>query len=154
MRLLNGLKKLLMAKCFIGIGSNLGNREKNIRSAIEFLKKVKIKVLKESRLISTKPVGGPKQGKFLNAVLKVETKLSPLNLLKTLKAIEEKLGRVETIKNGPRTIDLDILLYEDRIIKTPQLTIPHPRMHKRNFVLKPLTEIAPDIARLIQKKGA
>ncbi len=131
-----------MAKCFIGIGSNLGDRERNIRRAIAFLKEARIEVLKESSLIETEPVGFQKQGKFLNGVLEVSTNLEPAKLLKTFKSIEKKMGRVKTIRNGPRIIDLDILLYEDKVIRTPRLIIPHPRMLKRNFVMKPLKEIA------------
>ncbi len=142
-----------MAKCFIGVGSNLGDREKNIRIAINLFKKAKINILKKSHLIETKPVGGPKQGKFLNGVLEVETTLEPQKLLKTIKLIEQKLGRVKTVKNGPRTIDIDILLYENKVLKTPQLIIPHPRMHERNFVIKPLKEIAPEIVKLMRLKN-
>jgi 2-amino-4-hydroxy-6-hydroxymethyldihydropteridine pyrophosphokinase len=143
-----------MAKGFIGVGSNLEDRVNNIQNAIKLLKKEKIRILKQSTFIETKPVGGPKQGKFLNGVLEIETKLEPIKLLKTLKAIEKKLGRKRTVKNGPRIIDLDILLYEDKIIKSAKLTIPHPRMHERNFVIKPLKEIAPEIAKLMRLKNA
>lgn len=132
-----------MAVCFIGVGSNLGSRRRNIQVAIGLLRKSKIKILKKSSLIETKPVGGPKQGKFLNGVLKIETNLTPFKLLKTLKAIEKKLGRIKAIQNAPRPIDLDILLYDDKTIKTSQLVIPHPRMFRRSFVLKPLKEITP-----------
>ncbi|MDP2939112.1 MAG: 2-amino-4-hydroxy-6-hydroxymethyldihydropteridine diphosphokinase [Candidatus Omnitrophota bacterium] len=139
-----------MAECFIGIGSNLGDREKNIKSAIKLLKKSKIKILKESSLIETKPIGFSKQGKFLNGVLQIETKLEPQKLLQTLKSIEKKLGRIKTFKNGPRTIDLDILTYNDKVIKSRNLTIPHPRIFKRSFVINPLKEISPEIVKLMQ----
>ncbi len=142
-----------MSRCFIGVGSNLGNREENIKNAKSLLNKTKIKILKESSLIETRPVGGPKQGKFLNGVLEIETKLSPDKLLQTLKTIERKLARIKTVKNGPRTIDLDILLYEDKVIKTSKLIIPHPRMHERSFVIKPLKEIAPEIVKLLGLKN-
>ena len=136
-----------MAKGFIGVGSNLGDRINNIQNALKLLKREKIRILKQSVFIETKPVGGPKQGKFLNGVLEIETKLEPIKLLKTLKAIEKELGRSKTVKNGPRIIDLDILLYEDKSINSYRLTIPHPRMFQRSFVLEPLREIAPKLFR-------
>ena len=100
------------------------------------------KVLKKSSFIETEPIGGPKaQPKFLNAALKISTKLSPLKFLKELKTIERKLGRVKTVRFGPRVIDLDILLYADKTVKTDKLIIPHPRMFSRDFVIKPLREV-------------
>ncbi len=99
-------------------------------------------------MIETDPVGGPKdQRKFLNGALKVSTETTPSELLSYLKEIEQKLGRERTVLNGPRTIDLDILLYNHREVQTPQLTIPHPRMLERNFVMKPLKEIAPQLVK-------
>ena len=105
-----------------------------------------IKILKQSSLIETEPAGGPPQGKFLNAVIEIETSLKPLELLNVLQNIEQQLGRVRSIPNAPRTIDLDILLYDQINMQTPGLTIPHPRMFEREFVLKPLKEIAPQYA--------
>lgn len=132
-----------MAICYLGVGTNLGKRRKNINLAI---KKINVledsKVLKISRIIQTKPQGGPLgQPKFLNAVLKIRTKFSPVRLLKKIKTIEKEMGRVKAARFGPRTIDLDILLYGDRIIKQKGLEIPHPRMVKRYFVIKPLLEV-------------
>ena len=99
-------------------------------------------VLKESKIIESLPAGGPAgQPDFLNAALKIETKFSPINLLKQLKKIENELGRVKTARFGPRVIDLDILLYGDRIMRGERLTIPHPRMFGRDFVTRPLTEV-------------
>ena len=95
-------------------------------------------------MIETEPVGFLDQGKFLNAVLKGTTQLSPFDLLKQTQSIEEKLGRIKTIPNGPRTIDIDILFYDHEKISTPHLTIPHPRMWERDFVVRPLNEIEPD----------
>lgn len=132
-----------MTKCYLGVGSNLGNRKENIRRAVELLKSSKIKVKKISTIIETEPVGGPPQGKFLNAVLEVNTNLKPRALLETLKSIEEKLGRKRSVRFGPRTMDLDILLYDSKSIKQRDLIVPHPRMHQRDFVLRPLKEIAP-----------
>ncbi|MBM3251875.1 MAG: pantoate--beta-alanine ligase [Candidatus Omnitrophica bacterium] len=134
-----------MAKVFLAIGSNLGNRRKNIQEALALLKANKIKINKISRIIETKPVGGPRQGKFLNAVLQAETVLKPKKLLNTLKNIERQLGRKNTVRFGPRVIDLDILLYDKLRFKTKDLIIPHPRMFEREFVLKPLSEIAPNL---------
>jgi pantoate--beta-alanine ligase len=143
-----------MTKCYIGVGSNLGNRKENIRRALELLKQSKIKVKKVSTIIETDPVGGPPQGKFLNAVLEISTNLKPRDLLETLKNIEEKLGRKRSVRFGPRTMDLDILLYDGKSIKQKDLVVPHPRMHQRDFVLRPLKEIAPQMfkqeARLVK----
>ena len=136
-----------MATIYLGLGSNLGDRHKNIASAVECLNQNGITIKKLSTIIETDPVGGPKdQGKFLNAVAKAETNLSPENLRNTLKTIEQTLGRVKTAKNGPRTIDLDILLYDMDVVNTSELIIPHPRMLNRDFVMIPLKEIAPDLA--------
>ena len=126
---------------YLGIGSNVGDREGHIKKAIDLLKNNDIEILKASALIETKPVGGPPQGKFLNGAIKIKTNLSPKELLATLKSIEQAVGRTKTVKDGPREIDLDILLYEDIEVTSEQLTIPHPRMHEREFVLKPLKEI-------------
>lgn len=129
--------------CYIGIGSNLGDRQKNIKTAIKKIKELKdTRLIKVSTFSETKPVGGPPaQGNYLNGALKIKTLLSPKALLKNLKKIEQELGRTKTVRYGPRTIDLDILLYSDKIISTKELTIPHPRMFEREFVLKPLLEI-------------
>ncbi len=132
-----------MITCYIGIGSNLGDRQRIIKSAVKKIKALKdTRVIKASRLIETKPVGGPAgQSKFLNGVLKIKTNFPPKRLLKKLKIIEQELGRIRTIRNGPRTIDLDILFYGDRVINTKELIVPHPRMFEREFVMKPLLEI-------------
>ncbi|MBM3255445.1 MAG: 2-amino-4-hydroxy-6-hydroxymethyldihydropteridine diphosphokinase [Candidatus Omnitrophica bacterium] len=132
-----------MALCYLGIGSNLGNRLNNIRSAIRNIDQLKgTKVLKVSRIIETNPLGGPKaQGKFLNAALRIETRILPLQLLRELKKIESNLGRAKTVRNGPRTIDLDILFYADKIVNRKGLKIPHPRVFEREFVVKPLLEV-------------
>lgn len=132
-----------MVTCYLGIGSNLGDRKAHIICATQKIKALKnTRVIKRSKIIETNPVGGPKsQGKFLNAVIKIKTSIPPATLLKKLKKIENELGRERTVRNGPRTIDLDILLYGDRIMRTKALCIPHPRMLKRQFVLKPLSEL-------------
>jgi 2-amino-4-hydroxy-6-hydroxymethyldihydropteridine diphosphokinase len=131
---------------FIGIGSNLGNRYYNIRRAVQLLAAVKdVKIDKISSLIETMPQGGPRQGKYINGALKIITSLSAIGLLRILQEIENKLGRKRTVKNGSRTIDLDILLYGDKIVNQKNLQIPHPRMWERDFVTTPLREIAPEI---------
>ena len=131
---------------YIGAGSNLGARESYINRAVEYLSSnSRIKVDKVSSLFETEPKGGPPQGKFLNCAVKIETSLSPSNLLKFLQETEKNLGRVRTVKNGPRTIDLDILLYGKEKIDYPDLRIPHPEMFNRLFVLIPLLEIEPEI---------
>jgi 2-amino-4-hydroxy-6-hydroxymethyldihydropteridine diphosphokinase len=132
-----------MLTCYLGIGSNLGDRRKNIRLAIKKINALKdTEVVKVSKIIETKPVGGPRQGKFLNAALKIKTNFGPLTLLKELKKIEKELGRnSDNIRYGPRTIDLDILFYADRIINRKNLKVPHPKMFERQFVIKPLSEV-------------
>lgn len=138
-----------MAVVFIGVGSNLGNRLVNINKAVVYMEKTGVIVIdKISSLIETEPqdAAGPK---YLNCVLKIQTDLSPKDLLKVLHSIEKKLGRERTFRNAPRTIDLDILLYDDIRMKSAALTIPHPKMLERDFVIKPLLEIEPGISRLL-----
>jgi len=132
-----------MAIVYIALGSNVGNRRKNIKLAIKKISSLKsTKVIRASRFIQTLPIGGPRlQQKFLNAAVKISTSFRPFDLLKKLKKIELCLGRVKTVRNGPRIIDLDILLYEDKVINKKGLTIPHPRMFNRDFVIKPLSEV-------------
>lgn len=132
-----------MKKVILGIGSNLGNKKQNIEKALNLIKE-KTKIIKTSNLYVTEPVGYLNQNMFLNGVLILNTILKPLELLNFLKSIEKKLKRIKTFKNGPRTIDLDILYYEDKIIKQKDLIIPHPRLYERSFVLKPLNEIDPE----------
>lgn len=131
-----------MVTCYIGIGSNLGDRQKYIDDAIAELKKMKGVVFKRSSSIyETDPVSQIKQGKFLNGVLEIETALAPKELLGRLNAVEKKLGRSREVKNGPRTIDLDILYYGDEHIEEDGLVIPHPRISQREFVLKGLRQL-------------
>jgi len=134
-----------MNTVYLAFGSNLGDRRDNIIKAIETLNRNAIYVRRCSSLIETDPVGGPAQGKYLNAVARAETALAPETLLITLKNIETQLGRTEAVRNGPRIIDIDILLYNEQNIKIDRLTIPHPRMLQRAFVMDPLKEIAPDV---------
>jgi len=128
--------------CYIGIGSNLGDRRKYIDEAIKALRDNKrVEVRRASSIYETEPVGDIPQGKFLNGVLEIETNLSPKGLLGALNRIEEKLGRVRAVKNGPRTIDLDILYYGERKISEKGLVIPHPKIREREFVLRGLREL-------------
>ncbi len=141
-------------KVYLGIGSNLGNRRKNVEKSFDLLKAEKeIRIKKRSSLYETKPVGGPKQRDFINAVVLIETTLAVKPLLKVLKSIESKLGRKKDAKIwGPRVIDLDILVYEQVVLKSKLLTVPHPMMHERFFVLAPFAEIAPEFKHPILKK--
>ncbi|GAB4538607.1 MAG: 2-amino-4-hydroxy-6-hydroxymethyldihydropteridine diphosphokinase [Thermodesulfovibrionia bacterium] len=141
-----------MALAYIGIGSNLGNREGNCKRAIELIIKRGIKVTNQSSMIETEPWGIREQPKFINMAIEVETDLSPTELLSVLKDIESGMGRVRGMRWGPRIIDLDILLYDDLIIKTPELEIPHQGTFDRFHVLKPLSEIAPQKTHPVLKK--
>ncbi|MBI4690283.1 MAG: 2-amino-4-hydroxy-6-hydroxymethyldihydropteridine diphosphokinase [Nitrospirae bacterium] len=133
-----------MSIAYIGIGSNIGSRKENCEKAIRLLGKSGVTIVKQSSMYETEPWGVKDQPKFINMAIEVETDKEPKELLNILKKIEKEVGRTETVKWGPRVIDLDILLYDDLILKTPELEIPHPLMHERDFVLKPLSEIAPD----------
>lgn len=131
-----------MTICYIGIGSNLGDRREYIDKAIWQLKGSRdIKVTKISSIYETEAVSDIPQGKYLNGVLEIETDLEPGALLKKLNKIEEDLGRKRTVKNAPRTIDLDILYYGDRKINEQNLVVPHPHIKEREFVLKGLREL-------------
>jgi len=137
---------------YIGIGSNLGNREENCEKAISLLCENGIKILKRSSMIETKPWGIKEQPQFINMALEIETEKTPEELLCIFKKIEATLGRNEDIRWGPRIIDLDILFYNELIIKTPELEIPHPLLPQRDFVLKSLAEIAPHKVHPVLKK--
>lgn len=132
-----------MATVYLALGSNIGDREKNFGEAIRHLNHTAIQVLRISSIYETEPVDYLEQAWFLNAVLKAETGLAPLQLLRTLREIESLMGSKKAFAKGPRLIDLDILLYDGATIDTAELQIPHPRMLVRNFVLVPLAEIAP-----------
>lgn len=141
-----------MVTCYIGIGSNLGDRRYHIDKAIKEIRMLGVtKVKKISRIIETLPQGGPVQGPYLNGVLEIETQLTPYQLLQELQKIETALGRTRAVINGPRTIDLDILTYADLRIHEDALCIPHPRMLERDFVLVPLKEIAPAVVATLKK---
>ncbi|HZN61208.1 MAG TPA: 2-amino-4-hydroxy-6-hydroxymethyldihydropteridine diphosphokinase [Planctomycetota bacterium] len=133
-----------MPLAYVGLGSNLGDRRGLIREALKRLGRLQgVRVRKRSRIIETDPVGRTRQPRFLNAVAEVETRIEPSLFLRRLRAVERALGRVRHERWGPRTIDLDLLLWGDRSMATPRLTLPHPRMAERRFVLAPLAELCP-----------
>jgi 2-amino-4-hydroxy-6-hydroxymethyldihydropteridine diphosphokinase len=127
---------------FIALGSNIGDRAENLANALTRLHRF-LELIEKSSIFETPPWGVLEQPAFLNQVIRGTTRLSPGDLLDSLKKIENEMGRVKTVRNGPRIIDLDILFYDDLQISLPNLTIPHTRMCERAFVLVPLAEIAP-----------
>ncbi len=129
---------------YLALGSNLGNRAANLKEAIAALSP-QVDVKARSKVYETTPWGYTQQDKFLNQVLKGKTYVQPEPLLKHLKRLEVALGRQATFQNGPRLIDIDILFYDDLVFESPILTLPHPRVHERGFVLLPLMDIAPDL---------
>ncbi|OHO30000.1 2-amino-4-hydroxy-6-hydroxymethyldihydropteridine diphosphokinase [Staphylococcus sp. HMSC034C12] len=134
-----------MVQAYLGLGSNIGDRKQQLLKAIDLIENIKgIKVTKQSSIYETAPIGYTDQPNFLNLCLEIETELSPQQLLKHCLDIEQQLHRVREIRWGPRTLDIDILLYSDNIIETDNLSIPHPRMQERAFVLIPLNDIASD----------
>ncbi|MBI5101331.1 MAG: 2-amino-4-hydroxy-6-hydroxymethyldihydropteridine diphosphokinase [Nitrospirae bacterium] len=143
-----------MPVVFIGIGSNIGDRARNCADALKALDRSGVRIIKSSSLLETKPWGVSDQPDFINMVAEAETDLSPSDLLGVLQGIELVMGRTRDLKWGPRTIDLDIIFYDDQVIDTEKLTVPHPLMHERDFVLVPLCEIAPQKVHPILKKSA
>ena len=136
---------------YLGLGSNLGNRQGNLDKALDFLNQ-RLRVDKISSVYDTEPMGNIGQPRFLNLAGRISTRLAPAELLMLVKGIERKLGRTPGKPNAPRPIDIDILFYDERVIKTPDLVIPHPRLTERAFVLIPLAEIAPDLVHPIRRK--
>ena len=130
---------------YLSLGSNLGDREKNLRAAITALPKANLRLTRVSSLYETEPVDLREQPWFLNCVVQGETELAALALLRVLRGIESRMGSKKLVPKGPRLIDIDILLYGDETIDTPDLQVPHPRMLLRRFVLVPLAEIAPKL---------
>jgi|YelNatPaOPRAMG01_1025707.scaffolds.fasta_scaffold01164_15 2-amino-4-hydroxy-6-hydroxymethyldihydropteridine diphosphokinase len=143
-----------MARCFIGLGSNLGDKLLNIKRALELLSKEDHVSLKGvSPLYCTSPVGPQDQDWFINCVCSIETSLEPLKLLKAILSVEEKMGRVRERPWGPRIIDLDVLFYDELVYSSPELSIPHPEAHKRAFVLIPLMDLVPDLFHPVLKRS-
>ena len=138
----------------LGLGSNLGGRREFIERAARLIDEIEGVELKSiSSLIETEPVGGPPQGRYLNGAAELETALEPRDLLARLQEVEAELGRVRKVLNGPRNIDLDILLFGDSVVEAGDLVVPHPRMCERAFVLEPLNEIAPGRLHPIKRKS-
>ena len=137
---------------YLALGSNLGDRLANLKQAIVALPP-QMEVSAKSSVYETPPWGYEDQPKFLNQVIKAKTYLDPEPLLKHLKRLEIALGRKESFPNGPRLIDMDILFYDDLVLNTAALVIPHPRLHERGFVLLPLTDINPELVHPVNKKN-
>jgi 2-amino-4-hydroxy-6-hydroxymethyldihydropteridine diphosphokinase len=142
-----------MEHVFLGLGSNIGDRDANVGRAQTLIGGLSgVRVVRVSSPAESKAVGYEDQPDFINAVAEIETDLEPLELLDAVKRIEREMGRKETFRFGPRIIDIDILLFGDRVVDDPDLTIPHPRMHERSFVLGPLAEIAPEVVHPVLKR--
>jgi len=138
----------------LALGSNVGDREANLRNAVQRLESDEIRVLRRSSLYETAPQEMLDQPWFLNALVEVETSLFPLQLLARVRQIERQMGRQRVTPKGPRKIDIDILFYGRAVIRTAELEIPHPRIAQRRFVLEPLAEIAPDLRHPLTGKTA
>jgi 2-amino-4-hydroxy-6-hydroxymethyldihydropteridine diphosphokinase len=143
-----------LAEVYLSLGSNIGDRIRYLKRAIGKIgESDSVVIRKISPVYETDPVGNPDQPRFLNVVISIETTLKPLRLLDYLLDIEEKLGRERNEKWGPRTIDLDILLFDELITSSDRLTLPHPRMHQRKFVLVPLSQVNPNLFHPSLKKS-
>ena len=136
-----------MTRAYVGLGANLGDRERTLRAAVDALAaETGIEVVSVSTLRETEPLGVGEQPRFLNGAVELETTLTARELRERLLAVEQRFGRVRIPgEHGPRTLDLDLLLYGDETIDEPGLTVPHPRVHERRFVLEPLAELAPGL---------
>lgn len=147
------LKDKRLRTAYLSLGSNLGDQKKNIVQALTQLSQRAGIIRKKSPLYKTEPVGNKNQPWFLNQCVEISTKLPPLKFLKTCQKIEKSLGRERRKEKwGPRTMDIDILFYENRVSRSLRLTLPHPRLHKRRFVLRPFAQIAPNFRHPILKK--
>jgi len=146
-------QELLKHEAYIALGSNLGNLRANLETALKNIKANGIEILDVSDFISTEPYGVTDQPKFLNAVCKVSTTLEPLELLKTILEIENAMGRIRKRRWGERNIDLDLILYENVVMDTDELKLPHPDMQNRDFVLTPLVQIAPNLVHPVLGKS-
>ena len=141
-----------MKTVYLGLGSNVGDREGHLRAAIERLAALDLRVVRESPVYETEPLEMTAQRWFLNQVVEAETSLFPKQLLARVGRIERVLGRVRTVPNGPRTIDIDILLYGTAVVRAAELEIPHPRMAGRRFVLAPLADLCPELRHPVTRK--
>jgi 2-amino-4-hydroxy-6-hydroxymethyldihydropteridine diphosphokinase len=141
-----------MKTIYLGLGSNVGDREDNLRSAIHHLSAPDLDILRTSPVYETEPVDYTAQRWFLNLVVEAGTSLFPMQLLSRIARIERELGRVRTVAKGPRTIDIDILLYGKAVVESATLEIPHPRMAERRFVLAPLADLVPHLRHPVTHK--
>jgi len=142
-----------LKRVYLSLGSNIGDRERNLHSAVERLTEQDVRVLHASRIYETEPVDYKDQAWFLNQVVEAETALFPIQLLTRIGRVERELGRVRTVRKGPRTIDIDILFYAAAVVETVRLEIPHPRIAERRFVLAPLAELAPDLRHPVTRRS-
>jgi len=138
---------------YLGLGSNIGDRAENLRQALELLETPRLHVTRTSSTYETAPIDYTAQASFLNLVAEAETELLPMQLLKHVMDVERQMGRKRLIPKGPRVIDVDILLYGNFKVTSPQLEIPHPRMTERRFVLEPLAELAPELRHPVTRKS-
>jgi 2-amino-4-hydroxy-6-hydroxymethyldihydropteridine diphosphokinase len=136
-----------VTRAYVGLGANLGEREKTLRRAVELLAATRgIDVVALAKFRETEPVGPIRQPRFVNGAVAIETTLEPSELMAVLLAVERELGRVrDTTRWGPRTVDLDLLLYGNEIVDEPEVKVPHPRLAERRFALEPLAELDPDL---------
>lgn len=141
-----------MKTAYLSLGSNLGDRAGNLRRALELLASRDIVIMRTSSLYETEPQDLQQQAWFLNQVAEIETTFFPLQLLGSIQSIEREMGRWRTVPKGPRVIDIDIILFGNFIIETPQLQVPHPRMPARRFVLEPLAELAPELRHPVTRR--
>ena len=137
---------MLKSVCFLSLGTNLGNKEVNLQTAIRYIADEVGNIIAQSSVIETEPWGFMSKKSFLNAVIEIETNSSPSEILKKTQEIEQRMGRKQKTQNSyqDRIIDIDLILYDNVVLDTPELKLPHPLFHKRDFVLKPLCEIAPE----------
>ena len=141
----NAPRPVTSVVAYLSLGSNVGDRLENLRRAFRLLCEVGIALRCTSSVYETEPVDNPDQGWFLNCIAEIATTLEPLALLRKVQQIEAQLGRERTVAKGPRTLDIDILVYGDVVLESEELTLPHPRMLQRRFVLEPLRELAPTL---------
>jgi 2-amino-4-hydroxy-6-hydroxymethyldihydropteridine diphosphokinase len=142
----------LVKKAYLALGSNLGNREQHLQTCIDAMNAPDLRVVRTSSAYETAPRDFLDQPWFLNLVLECETELFPLQLLKRTQKIEKQLGRQRIVRKGPRTIDIDVLLFGNFVIDQPHLQVPHPRMIERRFVLEPLADLAPDLRHPVTRR--
>lgn len=142
-----------MRSIYLGLSTNQGQRHKNLEKAEELLRQNQVQIVQKSNIYETEPWGLKDQAWFLNQCLEAQTELSPEELIQVIQKIEEQMGRLKQEKWGPRLIDIDILYYNNLVLKTEELKIPHPHLKERNFVLTPLTEIASDFIDPVDKQS-